>query len=80
MMIDQENHTQKLIMYRSNDHLFEDVVEMIWIATGHEKTQCEQLAHLIELKGHTVIKTGHIDELIPMSETIKLDGFKTIIE
>lgn len=71
---------RKLVMYYSDEHLFEDVVDIIWIATGYEKIQCEQLARLIETKGHAVIMIGHIDELKPMSETIILDGFKALID
>jgi hypothetical protein len=70
---------RELIMYSSDKLTPEKASEIIWIATGFDVIQCEQLAQLIYSKGFATIKIGDIDELIPMSETILLDGFKTNI-
>jgi hypothetical protein len=80
--IETDNSTsshRELVMYDSNKHTFKDAIETIWIATGHDELQCEQLALLIDSKGYATIKVGDIDELKPMAETIELEGFKVAI-
>jgi ATP-dependent Clp protease adaptor protein ClpS len=70
----------KLILYNDSKHTMIDVIDMIWIATGHDELQCEQLAVLAHTKGNVVIKEGDIDELIPMMETMELERYKVKIE
>jgi ATP-dependent Clp protease adaptor protein ClpS len=70
----------KLILYNDSKHTMVDVIDMIWIATGHDELQCEQLAVLAHTKGNVVIKKGDIDELIPMKETLELERYKVKIE
>lgn len=70
---------KELVMYDSDKHTFEDAIDIIWIATGHDELQCEQLALMIDSMGYATIKVGHIDELKPMAETIELEGFKVAI-
>lgn len=68
-----------LVLYKSDKHSFEELVETIWIATGNDDIQCEQLAVLINANGYATIKEGDVDELKPMAETIELDGFRVIL-
>jgi ferredoxin-NADP reductase len=70
---------RELVMYDSNEHTYDEAIDAIWIATGHNELQCEQLAVLIDTKGFATIKIGHIEELQPMAETIQLEGFKVMI-
>jgi hypothetical protein len=70
---------RELVMYDSQNHTFGDAIDAIWIATGHDEIQCEQLAMLIDATGCATIKVGNIDELQPMAETIELEGFKVAI-
>jgi ATP-dependent Clp protease adaptor protein ClpS len=70
---------RELVMYDSNEHTYDEAIDAIWIATGHDELQCEQLALLIDTKGFATIKVGHIEELHPMAETIELEGFKVAI-
>lgn len=69
-----------LILYKDTIHPIDEMIEMIWVATGHDDIQCEQLAMLVNSKGKTIIKSGDIDELIPMMETLQLERFKVDIE
>lgn len=74
-----EINKNQLIIYKNINRTFEELVETIWISSGYGNIQCEQLAIQINLKGFTTIKIGDVDELIPMGDTIQLDGFKVKI-
>jgi hypothetical protein len=74
-----DSNVKSLVVFDNNKHTFFSVVDEIWIATGHDIIQCEQLALLIKSKGYAVIKISDVHELIPMSETLELSGFKTLI-
>jgi hypothetical protein len=69
----------QLVMYDSDKHVYDDFIDAIYIATGYDELQCEQLTLMINSKGFATIKVGHIDELKPMAETIQLEGFKVAI-
>lgn len=66
---------KRLVMYNSNEHTFGDAIYSIWLATGYEEIQCEQLTLLIDMKGSVVIKIGNREELMPMLEILLSDGF-----
>lgn len=76
---ESSENSKELVMYDSPNHTFDDAIESIWIATGHDEIQCEQLAILINNIGYTTIKVGHISELSPMAETLQLEGYKVAI-
>jgi hypothetical protein len=70
---------RELIMYDSDTHTYDEAIDAIWVATGHNELQCEQLALMIDSIGYATIKIGSIDELQPMAEAIELEGFKVAI-
>ncbi len=78
-ILQRNPNERELVMYDSDKHTYDEAIDAIWIATGHNELQCEQLAVLIDTKGFATIKTGHIEELQPMAETIQLEGFKVMI-
>jgi hypothetical protein len=69
---------RELILYKSDED-YDKLLETIWIGCGWEDIQCEQLALLIDSKGWACIKIGYYDELVVISETIELEGFRTCI-
>lgn len=71
---------RRLILYKSSNHTYDELVQTLWIGCGYEEVQCEQLATLIQTKGKGCIKIGYMDELGPIGETIELDGFQIGIE
>jgi hypothetical protein len=77
--LERNPNERELVMYNSDKHTYDEVIEAIWIATGHNELQCEQLMTLINTVGYATIKIGHIEELQPMAETIQLEGFKVVI-
>ena len=74
-----DSNVRSLIVFDNNKHTFFSTADEVWIATGYDMIQCEQLALLIKTKGYAIIKISDIYELIPMSETLELAGFKTLI-
>jgi hypothetical protein len=77
--LERNPNERELIMYDSDKHTYDDAIDIIWIATGHNELQCEQLAILIDTVGYATIKVGHIEELQPMAETIAMEGFEVVI-
>jgi ATP-dependent Clp protease adaptor protein ClpS len=73
------SNERELVMYDSDVHTYDDAIDAIWVATGHNELQCEQLALMIDSIGYATIKIGSIDELQPMAETIELEGFMVAI-
>jgi len=71
--------TLKLVLSKDTIHSDDEMDEMIWIATGYDEIQCEQLRMLVNNKGSVIIKTGDIDEILPMYETMQLEEFKVSI-
>lgn len=71
--------TVRLVLFNDTIHTDDEMDEMIWVATGHDEIQCEQLRMMVRGKGSAVIKVGDIDELIPMYETLQLEEFKVRI-
>lgn len=71
---------RELVLYNSINYSFNETANAIYIATEYDLLQCEQLALFIKLKGHAIIKIGYVQELLSVSETLKLAGlFNTII-
>lgn len=70
---------RELVMYNSEVHTYEEAIDAIYIGTGHNELQCEQLAILIDTIGYATIKIGCISELKPIAETIELAGFDVTI-
>lgn len=71
----RKSSERRLVMYNSNEHTFGDAIYAIWLATGYDEIQCEQLTLLIDMKGSAVIKIGDGEELKPMLEILLSDGF-----
>lgn len=70
----------KLVMYDSDRHTFDEALRSIWLVTGFEEIQCEQLTLLIHLKGQTVIRIGEMEDLIPMMEVLIEEGYHIHIQ
>lgn len=70
----------KLVMYDSDRHTFDEALRSIWLVTGFEEIQCEQLTLLIHLKGQTVIRIGEMGDLIPMMEVLIEEGYQVHIQ
>ena len=70
---------RELVMYDSDRHTFNQALRSIWLVTGYEEIQCEQLTILIHYKGHAVIKIGELEDLIPMMEVLIEEGYEVDI-
>lgn len=73
-------HTERqLVVYNDDVHTFDDVIDSLWIACGHDEIQAEQCAVIIHTKGYCTVKYGDYDELQPMMESLQLDGLNVMI-
>lgn len=78
---DQHLKKKELILYNSINYSFNETANAIYIAIGYDLLQCEQLALFIKLKGYATIKIGYVQELLLVSESLKLFGlFNTTIQ
>jgi hypothetical protein len=76
----QNLKTRELVLYNSNKHSFSETADAIWVAVGYDLLQCEQLALFIKLKGQATIKTGNLQELSSIMESLDWVGqFNTVI-
>lgn len=82
---DFENNTygniskRKLRMYDSDRHTFDEALRSIWLVTGFEEIQCEQLTILVHHKGYATIRIGEVQDLIPMMEVLIEEGYRAEI-
>jgi hypothetical protein len=71
---------RELVLYNSINYSFSKTANAIYTATKYDLLRCEQLALLIKLKGYATIKIGHSQELLSVSEALRLVGlFNTVI-
>lgn len=69
-----------LYLYWTSGATHDLLNETLWTSCGHLDLQREQLALLITTRGVALIKTGYLDELLPIKETVECAGFKTRLE
>ena len=70
---------RELVLYNSINYSFNETADAIWVATGYDLIQCEQLALLIKLRGYATIKTGHSQELLSIAESLEWVGLLNTI-
>lgn len=70
---------KKLVVYKNDNYDFFETSEIIWIVTGYDHIQCEQLAIILLTKGYVTIKTDEINILLPMAEALNLEKLETLL-
>ncbi len=78
-MFKEKLKQRELILYKNNSYDFVKTSEIIWIATGYNIIQCEQLSLFVITNGFATIKKDHIYNLIPIAESLELNEFTTFI-
>ena len=58
----------QIVIYNDNVNTFEHVIMCLIIICSHEMEQAEQCAMMIHHKGKCGVKSGTMDELIPIAE------------
>lgn len=74
-----DTYQRKLILYNSN-HIWDDVLNQLELATGYDRLHCEQIAIIAHTKGKAVVKSGDLDELEPVNSVLKEIRLITEIE
>lgn len=70
---------RRLILFNS-DHYWNDVVLQLMKATNYDILHCEQIAIIAHTSGKAVVKSGDINELIPIDNVLKEINLVTKIE
>jgi ATP-dependent Clp protease adaptor protein ClpS len=64
----------QIVVYNDNVNTFEHVIMCLIIICSHEMEQAEQCAMMIHHKGKCGVKSGGMDELIPIAEALDREG------
>ena len=64
----------QIIVYNDNVNTFEHVIMCLMIICSHEMEQAEQCAMMIHHKGKCSVKSGRMDELLPIAEALDREG------
>jgi ATP-dependent Clp protease adaptor protein ClpS len=59
-----------LVVFNDDFNTFDHVIETLKRVCKHTQEQAEQCTWLIHYKGKCAVKTGSLDELLPMQEGI----------
>ena len=70
---------RKLVLFNSH-HIWEDVILQIQKATGYDLVHCEQIATIAHTKGKAIVKSGDVEELELINNTLREINLVTSIE
>lgn len=70
---------RRLLLFNSN-HFWNDVVLQLMKATRYDILHCEQIAIIAHTSGKAVVKSGDLNELIPIDTVLKEINLVTKIE
>jgi ATP-dependent Clp protease adaptor protein ClpS len=73
-VLDKIEKQHQIIVYNDNINTFEHVIMCLMIMCSHEIEQAEQCAMIIHYKGKCDVKSGTMDELIPIAEALDRAG------
>jgi len=70
----------QLIVYNDDHNTFDWVIECLMEVVGHTSTQAEQNAMIIHYKGKSTVKSGSLEELRPIKDSLIERGLSAVIE
>ena len=73
-------NNNEIILYNDDVNTFDHVIETLIRVCNHEPLQAEQCALLVHYKGKCTVKTGSIEELVPMCSALLDAGLSAEIE
>lgn len=71
-VLEKIDKQHQIVIYNDNVNTFEHVIICLIVICGHELLQAEQCTMMIHTNGKCGVKSGTMDELIPIAEA--LDG------
>jgi ATP-dependent Clp protease adaptor protein ClpS len=82
MVMDEDVIGQKsfLILYNDDHNSFDWVIQCLMEVCDHTHVQSEQLSLIIHFKGKATVKTGTMEVLQPMKDTLIERGLSAVIE
>ncbi|MDC1218126.1 ATP-dependent Clp protease adaptor ClpS [Flavobacteriaceae bacterium] len=70
-LIDNEH---EIILYNDDVNTFDHVIECLITICSHSALQAEQCAYLVHYSGRCAVKSGSLDELVPMCSALLEEG------
>jgi ATP-dependent Clp protease adaptor protein ClpS len=73
-ILDKIEKQHQIVVYNDNVNTFEHVIMCLVFICSHNPHQAEQCAMMIHHKGKCGVKSGSMDELIPIAEALDSEG------
>lgn len=73
-------NNSEIILFNDDVNTFDHVIETLIRVCNHQALQAEQCALLVHYKGKCVVKTGSIEELVPMCSALLDAGLSAEIQ
>ena len=73
-VLDKIEKQHQIIVYNDNVNTFEHVITCLILICSQHPDQAEQCAMMIHYKGKCGVKSGTMDELIPIAEELDRAG------
>lgn len=68
------SHSYSLILYNDDFNTFDHVIACLVEYCGHSKIQAEQCTYLVHYTGKADVKSGSLEILKPISESLSDEG------
>ena len=78
-IITKEEELNTIVLFNDDVNTFEWVIECLMKYCRHDLIQAEQCAHLVHFTGKCAIKTGNLNKLKPICETLLQKGLNAEI-
>lgn len=69
-----------IVLFNDDVNTFDHVIDTLVKVCNHEAIQAEQCALLVHYKGKCDVKSGHIDDLVPMCSALLDAGLSAEIQ
>lgn len=74
------SNNNEIILFNDDVNTFDHVIETLIRVCNHESLQAEQCALLVHYKGKCSVKTGSMEELIPMCSALLDAGLSAEVQ
>jgi len=74
------NDIRALTLHNDNENSFDHVIDVLCEVCEHDAIQAEQCAMLTHYKGSCQIKTGEVDDLLPIRELLLNEHLSVTID
>jgi ATP-dependent Clp protease adaptor protein ClpS len=69
-----------IILYNDDVNTFDHVIQCLIEICNHDPEQAEQCSMLVHFKGRCAVKSGSLEDLVPMCQALCDEGLSAVIE